>query len=137
MLSKYDQKFCNLAINLALTSEHYSTRVGAVLVSNKTIITTGVNSNTKSHPLQKYYNQNRNFEVEIKHHIHAELDCIIKYKKLYEEIPNVKLYIARLRKDGSIVPAYPCPACLAAIQDHQISEIIYSNFSGFVKHSFK
>ncbi len=125
--SMKNQKFIKLALSLANTSEHYSTRVGAVLVhKNKTIIATGVNSNTKSHPLQKFYNSYRNFEVEINHHIHAEMDCIVKYKNMGIELEDLSLYIVRLNKTGNIVPAYPCVACAKALKEYGINNLIYS-----------
>jgi deoxycytidylate deaminase len=131
MISKLDERFTKLAYELALTSEHEITRVGAVLVANKTIISVGVNSATKSHPLQKMYNEFRHFQVEIRHLIHAEMECIIKYKKMDEEISDLKMYIARIRKNGTLVPGYPCAACQQALKEYGISSVIYSSFNDF------
>lgn len=136
MISKLDERFTKLAYELALTSEHEITRVGAVLVANKSIISVGVNSATKSHPLQKMYNEFRNFEVEIRHLIHAEMECIIKYKKLSEDISDLKMYIARIRKNGSLVPGYPCAACKQALKEHGIKSIVHSSFNGFIQSTF-
>lgn len=135
MISKLDERFSKLALELAFTSEHEITRVGAVLVANKTIISVGVNSATKSHPLQKMYNEFRHFQVEIRHLIHAEMECIIKYKKLNEDIPDLKMYIARIRKNGTLVPGHPCPACQQALKEYGVNSIVYSSFNGFKEGS--
>lgn len=128
---KIDTKFCDLAISLAQTSQH-QIKVGAVLVSGKDIISVGVNSTTKSHPLQKYYNDMyRGFTVQIHNYIHAELDAILKYRRMRIEIPKLKIYIARINKSGELLPGKPCPACSAAIIDNNIGTIIFSGNNGF------
>lgn len=123
-------KFSNLAIALAETSEHSQYKVGSVLVSNKSIISVGVNT-LKSHPYQKIYNKYRNFNVEINHFLHAETDAILKYRRMRIELPKLKIYIARIRKDGTIVPGFPCPACYQLILDNNIREIIFSTHDDF------
>lgn len=124
-------KIADLAIQLAALSEH-STRVGAVITNGKHVITTGVNSKYKSHPLQKYYNDRyRNFNVPIHNNIHAELDAILKYQRMKIHSNKLQIYIARLNKANQLQPAKPCPACRAAIIDNKINTIIYSNLEGF------
>ena len=128
---KIDSKYCDLAVSLAKTSKH-QIRVGAVLVSGKDIISVGVNSTEKSHPLQKYYNDRyRNFKVDIYNHIHAELDSILKYRRMRIELPKLKIYIARINKNGELVPGYPCSSCFPLITDNGIKSIIYSTRNGF------
>jgi deoxycytidylate deaminase len=128
---KIDKKFCDLAISLAKTSNHQF-RVGAVLVSKKDIISVGVNSTDKSHPLQKYYNDRcREFKVEIHNNIHAEMDAILKYRRMRIDIPKLKIFIARINKNGIIVPGYPCPSCSALLNDNSVNTIIYSTSDGF------
>ena len=128
---RIQNKFCDLAISLAKSSDHQF-RVGAVIVSGKQIISVGVNSADKSHPMQKYYNDRyRDFTVPIYNHIHAELDAILKYRRMRIDIPKLSIYIARINKKGDLVPAYPCPSCSAAIYDNNIKSIIYSSSTGF------
>lgn len=128
---KIDNRMCDLAISLAKSSNH-NIRVGAVLVSGKEIISVGVNSTTKSHPLQKYYNDMyRGFTVPIHNNIHAELDAILKYRRMRIVLPKLKIYIARINRSDQLLAGKPCPACFAAIKDNLISTIVYSTTKGF------
>lgn len=132
MPMKIDKRFCDLAVSLAKTSKH-QIRVGAVLLSGREIISVGVNSISKSHPMQKYYNDlYRGFTVPIHNNIHAELDAILKYRRMRIELPKLKIVIARLNKSGELLAGRPCPACYAAIIDNNIDSIIYSTETQFI-----
>jgi len=119
------------AIELAKSSDHPKTKVGAILVSGKHILASASNSTTRSHPLQKYYNvKYRNIPPDsCKHLIHAEMSCLVQSI----EIPaNSRLYIARvLKMTNTIVMASPCKACLQAIIDFNIHNIYYTTELGF------
>jgi deoxycytidylate deaminase len=130
--TKIDLRFFNIAHNLAINSDHYKTKVGAVLVDQKQIVSADFNSNNKSHPLQKYYNENyRGFNDDVcRHLIHAELSCIIKCKNIHE-YSDLKIYIVRVININIMVDSRPCKACIQALQDYKIYDIYYSTISGF------
>lgn len=111
----------NKAINIAKQINVGKYRLACIITDKRSrIISSGVNSYTKTHPRQAYYakrygNRDRIF-------LHAELDAIIHcYEKPYA------IYIARVNKKGLPCLAKPCKICQMAIKDVGIKKIVYTS----------
>lgn len=84
------------------------------------LLSTGHNSYTRTHPLQKYFAEKVGHYG--KEYIHAEIDAILKAKG--KQIQTIQ--IIRHRKNGNKALAKPCPICMEAIKAFGISKIIWS-----------
>lgn len=142
MFSKKDEKFFNKTMLLAMISDHYKSKIGAMLVKNNKPISIGVNSNFKTHPIQKYYNEIYRGLSNIddcRHLIHAELECILNsnISKYDMNNQNLSIYIVRVMKDKTLANARPCKSCLAMLKDFKINHIYYSTNTGFIYEYIK
>lgn len=134
---KQDRYF-EFARHVAEMSDFERAKVGAVAVLKDKVISVGHNSN-KSHPLQKKYNQYRNFRQDggyIKHALHAEVACLIPLLDTDVDFSKVSLFVYRIRKDRPHGLARPCPACSKLIFDLGIKHIVYTTDHGFAHEYF-
>jgi deoxycytidylate deaminase len=123
-------KMLNIADAVSKTSDFKRYHLGAVIANGSEILSVACNQ-SKSHPLQKKYNQKReSFAAENWTHLHAEIACIskVKNKKL---LSGSTIYISRKTKHDENALARPCKACMQAIIDHKIKKIIYTTDDGF------
>ena len=90
-------------------------RHGAVLVDNKTIVSTGFNCR-KTHP---YLSKVTTFPF-----FHAESHAILRQG--FETTPGMSLFVLRIRKTGHIGLSAPCNICKAIIKMAGIKETWYS-----------
>jgi tRNA(Arg) A34 adenosine deaminase TadA len=74
------------------------------------LLSVGLNSYGKTHPMQARYAMKANWPGRI--YLHAEIHALIKAKA-----PVHSLFVARARKDGTPALAKPCPLCHIAIQE--------------------
>jgi len=113
------------ALNIAKQSFQFRARMGSIITDKKgKIISQGFNVR-KTHPFQQFYaNKTHNRE---KVFLHAEMSALVKCR----EHPHT-IYVGRLRKDGSIGNAKPCPICLMAIIESGVKRIVYTNDDGSV-----
>lgn len=121
------EKFLNIAKILAEESDVPRYFFGAILVTNKTIISSGGNG-TKTHPLQYRLNQLREAGKRDRSFVHAEVNCLSKIKVIPD---NAVLYIARVGKNGKNMMARPCNGCMSEIKFRGIKQIVYTTDSGF------
>lgn len=109
-------RYIKIAKALAHTSSG-KYRVAALLFNKKgDLLSSGVNSYQKSHPLQKHYA----LKVGISHsYLHAEIAAIarLKGKKPY------KLLLVRIGKRQNLLPIDPCPICSIALKEHGVKVI--------------
>lgn len=106
----------NKAIELARSQPYVSgeQRVAAILTDKRgKIISTGVNSYRKTHPYQKALAIIAEGN-ECKNVIHAEFACYLKSRRS-TLVPH-KIYVARVKKDGSTGMAKPCKTCAALLK---------------------
>lgn len=138
-ISKFDKKMFAVARKIAKTSDFDSFHMGCVIVYKHHIIGAASNSD-KTHPMQAYYNQYRNFNKTkngIKHSIHAEIAAInsIPYTIGKEvEWSKVKIYIYRIApgKIGGYGLAKPCAGCMQALRDMGIKHIYYTGEGSYI-----
>lgn len=137
--SKFDERMFHAAHIEAEKSEYKRFHVGCVITYKHTIIGRGHNSN-KSHPMQKEYNQYRNFNNTdgnyIFHAVHAEILAInsISYTTGIEvDWSKVHVYVYRICRGKPLGygNAKPCPACMNAIKDLGIKKVYYTDDDGY------
>lgn len=134
-MTKREKSFFNVAKEMSQFSNFDGPHIGAVVVSGKTILSTGYNSK-KTRPLQHKYNIYRHFK-DYKTSIalgHAEINALSRLIGKEIKWDRVSIFVYRELKDGSVVCARPCEACMKLIRDLGIKEIYYTNeFGDFCK----
>ena len=135
---KNDYKMFDRARSVALASTFYKTRVGCVAVYHGTVIAVGCNAE-KTHPTQKMYNKYReqNQDAAFIPKIHAEIACLNALSRMNIDQSKVRLYIYRVRKDGTRGLSRPCPSCMAAIRAFGIKQIFYSTNDGYASEEIE
>ena len=129
MITNRDKIFFKMATLLAQSSTHHKFRMGAVIIQNGDILSTGVNS-SKTHPLQMKYNKYRNIKIN-NHCVHAEMNAIVKTSNK-NLLKGAIIYISRLKENG-VGMSRPCKACMEALKDFGIRDICYSTDIGYAK----
>lgn len=127
------QRLYEVARAVSRTSEFPRVNIGAILIKNTSIISTGVNKQ-KEHPLQKYYNsfrfdQEEMLDDSMNHFLHAEIDTIVKVR--YRDIVGSTMFIFREDASENLAMSRPCSACFQALREFKISEIYYTDINGF------
>lgn len=115
-LSNRDQKYLNLAKNVAMSSSE-KMRHGAVVVKSNRVLSIGINK-FRNHP--KIIPQD---QIKTSCSIHAEMDALRKIKSAY----GATIYVARVNKRGQSRLSRPCMHCYNAIIEAGISRIIYTD----------
>ena len=130
-MNNTDLRMIEKAVTLCETNppDKGQQRVAAIVTDSRgNILSSGINSYSKTHPLQaKYANLN-----DERHHVflHAEIAALVKNRS---EEKASKIYVARLLKNGEYALAKPCPMCSMAIKEAGIEEIIYTEREKIVK----
>jgi len=84
------------------------------------LLSTAVNSYTKTHPKQAYHAAKVGHPLRC--FLHAEIAAIIKAKgkKIH------KMKVERFGKRGNLLPSHPCPICMSAIKAASINCLEYT-----------
>ena len=99
-------------------------RVAAFVTDKRgNVISKGVNSYTKTHPMQAEFAEKVGQEDRI--YLHAEISALVKSRK-----KPYAIYIARKFKNEEFALAKPCPVCAAALKEAGVKKIVYSNSNG-------
>ena len=117
-------------------SDHPDYKIGAIVVSKHRIISSGHNSDIKTHPLQKKYNKYR-FTEEGHHKCHAELSALLPLIKNNVDLSNAYIYVYREHKNHHLACARPCPSCMKLIRDCGIKKVFYSTENGYAREDLK
>ena len=96
-----------------------------VLDSHNRIISKGINSYQKTHPMQfrlanKTNRPHRNY-------LHAEIAALVKARK-----EPYGILVVRITKSGLIRMARPCNICIMAIREAGIKNVYYSGNDGLI-----
>jgi len=130
MISIKDVRFFKVAAAMAETSVHPHFKIGAAIVIKKTVIALGAND-LRSHPLQKQYNQYRFDDDKCKHTTHAEMNALLRAKRVAIDLSDAKLFVYRKTKKGTLGNSRPCVACMNAIKDFGIKDVYYTTNFGY------
>lgn len=109
--------------------------LGAALYYKGVLLTTGCNS-TKTSPLQKRLNTERDFNPDqsgVVNSLHAEIRALSKAKYLDIDFDKTTLYIYREYANGNKAMARPCPACMRYIKELGIKNVCYSTADGIAE----
>lgn len=102
-------------------------KVGAIVLDKKgRILASAFNDEKKSHPTQAFYAKKASSPLRI--YLHAEIAALVRCRK-----NPYKIIIARISKKGELGLARPCAACMLAIEESGIREIVYSSKEGWWK----
>lgn len=127
--SKRDLIYLKAAGQVSKLSDH-RIQVGCVIVNKHRIISSGNNSATKCHPIQKDLDT-REFNCECAGKVHAESDAIIYCLKNNIDLKNATIYVYREHRDGSFANARPCSRCMSLIKKYGIRKIKYTTDMGY------
>ncbi len=118
-MNKRDAHLFSLAENACKYSDFNRVHIGCIAVYKNKVLAVGFNS-CRSHPIQQKYNAMRKFSKSNKpsnDSLHAEIHAMIQIMNMDIDFSKVKLYICRVKLDGSKSMSRPCAACLAMIKD--------------------
>jgi deoxycytidylate deaminase len=139
MITNRDLKYFKIAKDISRLSDFKQTKIGAILVYKKDILSVGFNSN-KTSPIQKRFNQYREFDnpENAIHKVHAEISCIDKIPYYaYEnefDLGKATIYIYREHKNThTYACSFPCPACMEAIKQAKIGRIVSTIENGITE----
>lgn len=124
-----------MAKNASMNSNFRRQHLGAIAIYKNNVLAIGFNS-CKTSPIQKKYNKERNYLIELPHAntntVHAEIACLTKIKYLDIDFSKVNLFVYREHKNGQKALAKPCPACTKFIKDMGIKNIYYTTEGGYI-----
>ena len=114
-----------LAINVA-SSSLSKKKVGAVLLNKNKVVTTGVNKDRKSHPLQAKFAEMAGLYDKI--YLHAEISALVKCRTDADTI-----VVARLGGDeqNEMRNSKPCKICQLALEEVGIKNVYFTTDDGF------
>lgn len=106
-------------------SDHTKHKLGASIVKNGKIISSGFNHHKKTNPQIKAIGG-----CELKT-VHAEMDSIFKLKNK-ELLKGSTIAVYREKKDGTLGCARPCQICMNFLRFYGVKKIIYTTETGIV-----
>lgn len=131
-LSRREMRFFDVAKAVSRTSNFHGNHMGCCVVSKGVVVSVGCNGE-KTHPMQKTYNNFRNFDIQkYPNKIHAEVHALSLLISRKNDIDwqKTSIYIYRELKNGKPALSKPCLACMQLIKDLGISYIYYVNENG-------
>lgn len=117
--TKQQQRFFNICKEISYSSKGVggkrgnNFKIGAIVVRNNRIISSGVNSYKTSPRLLRFY------EFP---YFHAEAKAISSL----EDASGADVYCVRIRKDGSLGDCCPCFRCLQFMGYNDINRVLFS-----------
>ena len=126
----YEDKYFNIAKEVSEMSNHRC-RLGCVVVDHHRIISSGYNSATKCHRIQKELDRKYFPQQECSGPVHAEMSALIPLVKRRVDLTGATIFVYRQKKDGTVAMARPCPRCMEYIRRCGIKHIKYSTDDGF------
>ena len=124
-MDKWDKRFMELALLVATWSSCYqlNRQVGAIIVKDKRIITTGYNGASsgissckdKNECLRKKLNIESGTRAELCYAVHAEQNAIVQAAKLGISVDGATIYVTH----------QPCSICAKMIINAGIVEVVY------------
>src|SRR5690606_8466725 len=114
------------------TSNHYKTKIGAVIVTGNHIVASACNKE-KSHTRQYRYDRKTKYHGK-RFNLHAEINALIASGRV--DLSDAEIYIYREDLNGKVANCRPCVSCTQALKDAGIKHIYYTNNNGFAYEQF-
>ncbi len=126
-MDKWDKRFMDLAFHVAEWTSCFqeNRKIGAVIVKNKRIITTGYNGAPEGYPsckergecLRRKMNIASGTRAEFCYALHAEQNAIVQAAKLGVSVDGATMYVTH----------QPCVICTKLIINSGIKRVVYKN----------
>ena len=94
MLNKWDARWLEIAGVVSTWSKDPSTKIGAIAVKNKRLVSTGYNGFPRG--IQDYDDRWNNREEKYKYVVHAEMNCIYNANYHNQSLKGSTMYIVGL-----------------------------------------
>lgn len=116
-ITKWDRRFMDVALLISTWSKDPGTKVGAVLVYNRNILSTGYNGFPCgiSDNLERYADR----EVKLAYTVHAEVNALLNAAKNGAKVSGATLYAT----------FHPCVNCAASIIQGGVSRVVCPDIS--------
>lgn len=131
-MTKRELAYFKVAGAISETSNHPQYKIGAAVVLKHRVVSSGANSDTKTHPLQKQYNKYR-FEEDSPHKCHAELTALLPLIRDNVDLSNASIFVYREHKNHTLACARPCRSCMNLIRDLGIKRVFYTVEGGYTQ----
>jgi deoxycytidylate deaminase len=135
-MTRKELSYFKMAQAVSELSDHPKYPIGSVIVMKHRIISSGTNSDTKTHPLQKQYNRYR-FSEDSPHKCHAELSALLPLIKDNIDLSSASIFVYREHKNHKLACARPCKSCMALIKDCGITKVFYTTEDGYAREDLK
>lgn len=133
-LTKKDRAYFNIAKEMSKLSNFPRIHIGACVVYQHKVISSGYNT-TKTHTLQKKYNRFR-FSDDTPATLHAETQALLPIMGRKDiDFSRVTLYLYRVNNCGQLSLSRPCPSCMALIRSLGIKYICYTGENSYVSET--
>ena len=130
MLSKTNKAYFRVAKEVSELSDYPRYKIGCIVVCKHHIISSGYNSNSKTHPIQSRLDTEY-FGVKCPGKIHAESAALIPLIKNKIDLHGAKIYIFRKQKNNRVALARPCDRCMKLIKMCGIKKLYYTTNNGY------
>lgn len=134
-MTKTHRAMFRVARSVSQLSDH-RVRVGAVVVKQHRIISSGCNSSTRTDIIQAKLDGKR-YGCDCAGKLHAESAALIPFIKRKMDLSGAVIYVYRERRDGTIANARPCPSCMSLIKQAGIKKIYYTTNDGYAVEEIK
>jgi deoxycytidylate deaminase len=104
---------------------HTDYRLCAVIVRGGRILSTGFNRRSTNAFVEHYTDLVRGTGRGFSLSTHAEMDAVLSARDKID-LRGCKIFVARLRADGSIGLARPCEICFRVLQAYSINKAYYT-----------
>ena len=130
MIGKANKAYFRAAKAVSELSDYPIHKLGCVVVSKHSIISSGCNSKSKCHPLQAKLDTEK-YGVECAGKCHAEISALLPLIRDKVDLSNASIYVFRQHKDGTLAMARPCSSCQKMIKELKIKKCFYTIESGY------
>ena len=130
-LTKGEMSYFRIAKEISSLSDH-RVKIGCVIVDKHRVISSGHNSNSKTHRIQAEIDT-KYFGCECVGKLHAEVSALIPLIQNRYDISNATVYTYRMDRNGNIAMSRPCPRCMELIKRCGIRKVKYTTADGFAK----